>query len=72
MHRKPPKIVTKDGNLVLQAGGDGNIVFEPGQGKQVFIGDTLLVSNMRLSIIVTFIETSSELLTSQMKEVAVL
>ena len=41
--RNPPKIVSKDGNLVLQAGEDGNIVFEPGQGKQVFLGGNVLV-----------------------------
>lgn len=41
--RNPPKIVTKGGNLVLQAGEDGNIVFEPGQGKQVLIGGNVLV-----------------------------
>ena len=41
--RNPPKIVTKDGNLVLKAGEDGDIVFEPGQGKQVFIGGNVLV-----------------------------
>ncbi|KAJ7369394.1 hypothetical protein OS493_039391 [Desmophyllum pertusum] len=40
--RNPPKIVTKDGNLVLKAGEDGDIVFEPGQGKQVFIGGNVL------------------------------
>ena len=41
--RNPPKIVTKGGNLVLRAGEDGDIVFEPGQGKQVFIGGNVLV-----------------------------
>lgn len=41
--RNPPKIVTEDGNLVLKAGEDGDIVFEPGQGKQVFIGGNVLV-----------------------------
>ncbi|XP_068693281.1 uncharacterized protein [Montipora foliosa] len=40
--RNPPKIVSKDGNLVLQAGEDGDIVFEPGQGKQVFLGGNVL------------------------------
>ncbi|XP_067016108.1 uncharacterized protein [Acropora muricata] len=40
--RNPPKIVTRDGNLVLQAGEDGNIVFEPGNGKQVLIGANVL------------------------------
>ncbi|KAK2562845.1 hypothetical protein P5673_013803 [Acropora cervicornis] len=40
--RNPPKIVTRDGNLVLQAGEDGNIVFEPGNGKQVLIGASVL------------------------------
>lgn len=41
--RNPPKIVTKNGNLVLKAGEDGDIVFEPGQGKQVFIAGKALV-----------------------------
>ncbi|XP_068740230.1 uncharacterized protein [Montipora capricornis] len=40
--RNPPKIVSEDGNLVLQAGEDGDIVFEPGQGKQVFLGGNVL------------------------------
>ncbi|XP_020604429.1 uncharacterized protein LOC110043324 isoform X2 [Orbicella faveolata] len=40
--RNPPKIVTKEGNLVLKAGEDGDIVFEPDQGKQVFIGGNVL------------------------------
>ena len=42
-YRNPPKIVTKDGNLILKAGEDGDIVFEPGQGKQVIIGGNVLV-----------------------------
>lgn len=45
--RNPPKIVTKDGNLVLKAGEDGDIVFEPGQGKQVFIGGNVLVRSSK-------------------------
>ncbi|CAH3156016.1 unnamed protein product [Porites lobata] len=40
--RNPPKIVTKGGSLVLQAGEDGNIVFEPAHGKQVLIGGNAL------------------------------
>lgn len=40
--RNPPKIVTKDGSLVLKAGEEGDIIFEPGQGKQVFIGKNAL------------------------------
>ena len=43
--RNPPKIFTKDGSLVLKAGEEGDIIFEPGQGKQVFIGKNALVSN---------------------------
>ena len=42
-YKKKKKIVTKDGNLILKAGEDGDIVFEPGQGKQVIIGGNVLV-----------------------------
>ena len=44
--RNPPKIVTKGGSLVLQAGEDGNIVFEPAHGKQVLIGGNPLVRHL--------------------------
>lgn len=41
--RRPPKIETKDGSLVLKAGEDGDIVFEPDAGHQVRIGSLVLV-----------------------------
>lgn len=44
--RNPPKIITKGGSLVLQAGEDGNIVFEPAHGKQVLIGGNALVRHL--------------------------
>ncbi|XP_048583240.1 uncharacterized protein LOC5507619 [Nematostella vectensis] len=38
----PPKIITKDGNIVIKAGEDGDIVFEPSAGRQVRIGAAVL------------------------------
>lgn len=47
--KAPPKIVTRDGTLVLKAGDEGDIVFEPSAGRRVLIGGNALVRHSSLS-----------------------